>query len=135
MTYSKRQHLRKAIGKIQAAERLFNEGLNALLKAKTDIGRALETSPLDAPEDAGICGPAATDHLREHKKGYPAKVDTDPELRAFILARLDRMTFEQLAAAVAANFAPERQISKSSIHRWWLKLSKNGGHAKAQNGS
>jgi hypothetical protein len=51
----------------------------------------------------------------------PDPADADPELAAFIRARIDRMTFHQLAAAVAAHFPPVRRVGKSAIHSWWQR--------------
>ncbi|MDR0810421.1 MAG: hypothetical protein LBE86_15060 [Gemmobacter sp.] len=41
----------------------------------------------------------------------------DPELRAFVIARISRMTFPQLAQAVAQTFPKHRRVSQSTIHR------------------
>lgn len=54
-----------------------------------------------------------------HRPGQPSKLDTDAELAAFVRARLDRLTFPQIAAEVAAAFPPGRRTSSSAIHRWW----------------
>jgi len=40
-------------------------------------------------------------------------------LRAFVIARIQHRTFEQLEADIAANFPPDRRASKSALHRWW----------------
>jgi hypothetical protein len=58
---------------------------------------------------------------RDHRRG---KIENDPELQAFIRARVTTMTFPELAAAVAANFPPERRVAMSSIHRWWHRRGK-----------
>ena len=58
-------------------------------------------------------------HLREHRPGRPKKLAADPELRAFVEARFNRLTFEQIADEVAQNFPPERRVAKSAIHAWW----------------
>lgn len=60
-----------------------------------------------------------TGHRRHHRPGRPAKIDNDPELQAFIAARIDRMTFIQIAADIARHFPPERRAGKSAIHAWW----------------
>ncbi|MFT4013034.1 MAG: hypothetical protein QM682_06460 [Paracoccus sp. (in: a-proteobacteria)] len=59
-----------------------------------------------------------TEHRREHRAGRVPKIDTDPELPAFILARLDRLTYRQIAAAIAAHFPPERHVHPTTVHRW-----------------
>ncbi|MFD3192013.1 hypothetical protein ACFMPD_17385 [Sedimentitalea sp. HM32M-2] len=60
-----------------------------------------------------------TDHRRAHRAGPPPKIESAPGLQAFITARIDRMTFVQIADDVAAPFPPERQAKKSAIHAWW----------------
>lgn len=76
---------------------------------------------LSPPPDAPHTDPSASEHRRLHRPGRPAKLDTDPELRAFVEARLDTMTFSQIAAAVAARFPPDRIVRRSAIHHWWRK--------------
>ena len=53
--------------------------------------------------------------------GRVPKIDGDPELQAFILARIDRMTYVQLAEDVAEHFPEPRRIGKSAIHAWIKK--------------
>lgn len=45
-------------------------------------------------------------------------LSTDLELQDFIVARIDRMTFVQIAAEVADHFPPERCVRKTAIHAW-----------------
>ena len=92
------------------AARLADELQRAV---EEDVERGVEALP---EPSAPPC-----DHRREHRSGIPAKIDNDPELQAFIRARIDRMTFEQCAAAVAAHFPPERHVRKSAIHDWWRR--------------
>jgi hypothetical protein len=68
-----------------------------------------------------VKGDVKADHRRAHRRGVPAKIATDPELQAFVSARFDTLTFDQIAREVADNFTRERRVSRSSIHRWWLK--------------
>lgn len=63
-------------------------------------------------------------HLREHRPGRPKKLAADPELRAFVEARFNRMTFDQIADDVAQNFPPERQVKRSAIHDWYRRVYK-----------
>lgn len=59
-------------------------------------------------------------------RGQPrGKIEADPELQAFIRARVMTLTFPELAAAVTANFPPERRVAMSSIHRWWHRTGKH----------
>ncbi len=66
-----------------------------------------------------------TDHRRAHRPGTQGKVESDPELQAFILARIARMTFVQIADDVAEHFPPERQIKKTAINDWWHRSKCN----------
>lgn len=89
------------------------------MKAATLLEGAVE-GPLQSPvEDL----PALCEHRRAHRPGRPARIDVDRDLRAFILARIDRLTFDQLEDAVAEAFPPARRIGKSAIHAWWTKHS------------
>lgn len=59
------------------------------------------------------------EHRRHHRAGVPARIASDPELEAFIRARIDRLTFTRIVAEVAATFPPERRTSLSALSRWW----------------
>lgn len=66
--------------------------------------------------------PPACAHRRDHRPAKvferPARIDADPELRAVILARIDRLTFHQLEEDVAAAFPAPPRVGKSAIHAW-----------------
>lgn len=66
-------------------------------------------------------GDVKADHRRAHRRGVPAKIDADPDLRAFIIARLDTHTFTAICAEAAAHFPPDRRTSLSSLSRWWQR--------------
>jgi len=66
---------------------------------------------------------------RAHVSGSPSKIDTDPELRAFIIARIDRLKFTEIEAEIRAYFPPERHTSRSALSRWWQR---EGQHLTAQ---
>ena len=59
-----------------------------------------------------------SEHRRLRRSGVPAKLDVDPELAAFVIARLDRLTFTSIADEVAEYFPPERRVRHSAIHAW-----------------
>lgn len=61
-------------------------------------------------------------HVSTHRRGRLAKIEADPELRAFVEARLSSQTFAEIEAQVAAHFPPDRRASLSAIHRWWQKM-------------
>jgi hypothetical protein len=56
-----------------------------------------------------------------HRVGTPSRITSDPEVEAFILARIEAMTYTQIVAAVAQSFPKSRHISMSSLQRWWAK--------------
>ena len=63
--------------------------------------------------------PPINPHRAAHRVGQPSHLDTDLELNAFIRARIDRLTFNEIAADIAAHFPPERRASVSGLHRWF----------------
>ena len=65
-----------------------------------------------------------TDHRSAHRPGQPRKIDSDPELQAFIAARVNAMTFVEIAAEVAAAFLPARHVRKSAIQAWWQRTKR-----------
>ena len=74
--------------------------------------------------------PPINPHRAAHRVGSPSRIDTDPELTAFIRARIDRLTFKDIAADIAANFPPERAdltgASVSGLHRWFHRQRRHG---------
>lgn len=68
-----------------------------------------------------------SDHRREHRPGFPRRIDVDPELQAFIRARIDRLTFAQIADEIATNFPPKRRVRSTAIHSWWKREKKRLG--------
>lgn len=97
--------------------------LEAALALVSRLQHSLERSLKETVEHGINCQPSpsvpTSAHRREHRSGIPAKIDNDPEVRAFIQGRIDRMTFVEIATEVAAYFPPERHVQKSAIHRWW----------------
>lgn len=59
-----------------------------------------------------------------------SRIEADPELRAFILARIATLTFDQVLAEIRAHFGLERCMSRSSLHRWWHRHGKQSGEAQ-----
>ena len=90
----------------------------ALARADAALERIVDgalNTPFPTPTEA------ATEHRREHRMGRVPKIDADPELRAFVAARVERHTFQEVADAVAAAFPPERRVGRSAIHAWWRR--------------
>lgn len=94
-------------------------------QAATALGAALEAlsralpAPLEGPS-SGPPAPAAR-HIAEHRRGVVGKIERDPELEAFVRARIDTMSFPEIEAAIAAAFPPERRVTDSTLYRWWAR--------------
>jgi hypothetical protein len=99
----------RQIGDLQAANARTIRSLEAALNQAVK-GPLNEPSPLP---------PIAADHRRAHRSGVPARIASDPELEAFIRARIDRLTFAEIVAEVAATFPPGRRTSMAALSRWW----------------
>jgi hypothetical protein len=114
-----RRQLTDALAEARAQRDLLAAALANQGRLVAALQRAVEATllqGLDAlPEDL----PPPSEHRRRHRPGTIAKLDADLELRAFVEARLDRMTFHEIAAAVAERFPPNRRLGHSAIHRWW----------------
>ena len=95
--------------KVQAA---WRSELNALSNALQNGFEERLQTPVKALD-------ILSEHRRDHRPGKPSKIDSDPELRAFILDRIDMTTLEDLADQIAATFPPDRRVAKSALHRWW----------------
>jgi len=97
-------------------------GLTRLKGALERHREALLQDRLSAlpPSDA----PPPSEHRR--RPGRLSKIGADPELQAFILPLLDRLTYPQIAEEVAANFPPERRVRHSAIHAWASRGCRSG---------
>lgn len=117
-----RNALRETWDLIRAAEASHILAMDALSQG---LNRIVERG-LEAPLQGPVYGDVApTDHRRDHRPGVPSKLDTDPELRAFVLARIDRLSFEVIAAEIAKAFPPHRRLAKSALHQWWQRNLKS----------
>lgn len=113
---------------------LLSAGLAEAKAAHATLGRAvsrLELALEAAVQEGFNALPETTakpsEHRRLHRPGTPPKIDGDAELQTFILARVERMTFVQIAAEVAQHFPPSRRVGKSAIYDWWRRC-----HRKAR---
>ena len=99
--------------------------LIALLAALQDnLPEGLEPAFKPPLNRALTRGENAAAHRRSHKAGTPRKIESDPDLQAFILARIDTFTFKKIVTQIAATFPPERCIAMSSLDRWWRRTGK-----------
>ena len=85
--------------------------------AQLDLDLAQLEQSLEGDVDAPFNGDVNAAHRAGHQPGRPQKVEADPEVKAFILARLATHSFDETVADVNAAFPPERPVSRSNIHR------------------
>ncbi|MEM6941986.1 MAG: hypothetical protein AAF943_18470 [Pseudomonadota bacterium] len=115
---------RRALALAQGAERKVQEakaGLSTCApRIEEGVNGGFERSSKGASKGSSNEGSrSASDHRRQHRPGRPRRIDIDEELRAFIQTRIDTLTFDQIAAAVAESFPPHRQVKRSAIHDWY----------------
>ncbi|WP_424986870.1 hypothetical protein [Microbulbifer sp. S227A] len=106
--------IRATIALINEIERAANEALTAIESALQGPFNDLANLPSDLPSQP-------CDHRRNHRPGRPSRIDSNPDLRDFILARIDRMTSTALAKDIAYHFPPEQRVGKSVLHEWFHK--------------
>lgn len=111
-----RVKIRDAYHQIKSAERMFEEGLKSLSNALQTVGACEDILLENGIENLPLSDQPVTDHRREHHMGRVPKIESDPELQAFVLARIDRLTHAQLAQEVAEHFPEPRRVGKSAIH-------------------
>lgn len=95
-----------------------------LTRLETTLEILREAALQDRLSQLPACDVPVTEHRRAHRMGRVPKIDSDPELQAFITTRLDRLTFEGIASDVAHHFPPGRRVGKSAIHAWWKRSGK-----------
>ncbi len=99
----------RQIGDLQAAN------ARTIRTVETALNQAIK-GPLNDPSPPLQI---AADHRRAHRSGVPARITSDPELEAFVRARIVQITFAQIIAEVADAFPPNRRTSMSAPSRWW----------------
>lgn len=108
---------------MSAALAELKAGEQAIARARTRLELAFEAAVEGGVQALPLPTAPVSDHRKEHRPGPPPKIEGDPELQAFIAARVDRLTFHQIAAEVAAHFPKTRQVGKSAIYEWWKRQS------------
>ncbi|MGS4946977.1 hypothetical protein ACVDG3_15980 [Meridianimarinicoccus sp. RP-17] len=106
---------------IELAQRVIAQAHSDIETARRSIAELAETTQAHVIAELPASTAPITEHRRNHRPGRPAVLDTDPELRAFVLARIDRMTFHEIEAEIALQYPVERRVKKSAIHAWWKK--------------
>lgn len=82
------------------------------------LERLREASVQNEVSHLPACDAPPSEHRRLHRPGNRPKLDADPVLQAFVLDRIDRLTFKSIAAEVAEYFPPERRVGRSAIYEW-----------------
>jgi hypothetical protein len=103
--------MQKAAGLVGEAMELLAGALHQIETLRLDLRVGVRPAEV-------LCNAYPTEHRRKHRPGRAPRIDTDPELAAFISARIDRMTFVDIAARVAEVFPEPRRVGRSPIYAW-----------------
>ncbi|TBN42687.1 hypothetical protein EYE42_04520 [Paracoccus subflavus] len=125
------------IGDVHYVDMLVEEGdqpirvrLIAWMDAANMFAWVTPERPLEALRERAVQGQSValppctvpiTEHRRQHRSGRPPVIDSNPVLQAFIVARLDRLTFKEIADDIARHFPADQHLHQSTIHRWSQK--------------
>ena len=124
MSKNIRVKIRDAYAQIKAGKAMFEEGFKALSNALETVGSCEDYLLQHGLDSMPECNVPVTEHRKEHRMGPVPKIDRDPELRAFILARIDRMTYVQVANEVAEYFPEQRRVGKTTIYDWMKRQNR-----------
>jgi hypothetical protein len=115
--------LRQAMAHIQAATAWA-------ISAQASLSKPVEPDvehPVQPPLNTRQTREALqAEHRRAHRSGRPGKIEGDPDLEAFILARIATLTFDQIIAAIHEHFPSDRQARRSALHRWRRQCETRG---------
>lgn len=111
--------IRAAIDQARQAARQIGDLQAANARTIRTLETALNQAIKGPFNDPSNLPPIAAEHRRAHRAGIPPRIASDPELEAFIRARIWHLTFAQIIAEVAANFPSSRRTSMSALSRWW----------------
>lgn len=67
-----------------------------------------------------------------HGSGHPGKIESEPELQAFIPARNYRLTFAQIVTYIRPTFPPDRSCNRSrqTAGNWHILDTNVSNHLK-----
>lgn len=109
----------------EASENSLKSALNTLSKANKIALKIQKMALGDNIKSQPSCDVPITEHRMKHRPGRPAKIDQDPELEAFLMERIHRLGFVQMADEVAKHFPQDRRVGKSAIHAWYKRRLKH----------
>ncbi len=124
MSIDTRKELQNAEREIATSLDMLEVATTANKRALIAVKSALKGSLKQGLDRLPISTIPITQHRKHHRCGRAAKIDSDPELQAFIRARIDRLTYQALAQDIATYFPPNRRVSRASIQRWWQRQTK-----------
>ena len=113
-----RADLDTASRKMAECQALLRSASAAHETASNALKKAIQRAEKDGVKSMPLGRFPFNAHRSAHRPGRPPKIESDPELQAFISARIDQMTFVQIEQAVSQRFPPERRVRKSAIHAW-----------------
>jgi hypothetical protein len=107
----------------RAATRLLSSARDMQARARASVVAADRLcAALQSGIDDGLTLAASPPARRPNRR---AKIANDPELQAFVLARIMSMTFDQVLAEIAATFPENRRVSRAALHRWGHQTGKH----------
>lgn len=120
-----RQSIELAKAYLESATAQFENARSELKRAETALQRIVQDGIEQGIAELPSCDLPPNEHRATHRSGRPPKIESDPELKAFIAARITRMTYKRIAEEVAEHFPKPRCVSSSTIHAWWRKSGRN----------
>lgn len=111
--------IRTAIDQARQTSIQIGELQTANARTIRTLEAALNQTIKGPSNDPSTLPQSAAEHRRLHRSGFPSRIASDPELEAFIRARIGHRTFAQILSEVAATFPPSRRTSMSALSRWW----------------
>ena len=111
--------LRKAKRHLSRNKKIINSLAEGNDKCSAAVDEVIERTCGKDFEGLPATDVEATAHRRKHRRGRLPKIDADPELRRFVLERMDKMTFAELERQIEDAFPEDRRVRRSAIHAWW----------------
>ncbi|WP_156114359.1 hypothetical protein [Paracoccus sanguinis] len=111
----------RSISDIDAAIAEIETICSGLMRLSDNLKRLRAAMAHKAIADLPDCDLPVTEHRRLHRSGAVPKIEHDPEMQSFILARVDRMTYQKIADAIAEHFPKDRHVHRATVHRWVKK--------------
>lgn len=121
-----RDRLEAAESDLAMARGLIKAAIDGNDRSAAHVQKVISDLVKEAINDLPDCDVPGTRHRLERRRGRMSKIESDPELRMFILSRIEKMTYAELEVAIEAQFPPHRRIKRSAMHWWWNERSNSG---------